>query len=192
MSASLVVLERFDSKLARRDGGAPGNVLEQRLRAEAFAEGYAAGEAAAAARADGESRFIAAVSAALEAQSAAGPRECARQAGEALKLILIRIFPIVADRGFAAEAAAVFARAAKDVGGAIEIAAPADKVEPLKALLEKTAPGAPVAVIADPALKGAAAAAKWTGGGVDFDLDTAARDVIAAFDAAMKQLESEK
>lgn len=194
MSASLVILERFDSHLARLNGdGAPGSVFEQRLRAEAFAEGYAAGEAAAGARVDAEARFLAAVAAALDREAASAPQKLAKEAGDALTLLLIRIFPTLTEKGFAAEAAAIFARALKDSPArTLEIKAPAERVDALKALIERRGAGAPVEIIADPALAGAVAAATWSGGGLEFDLDAAARDVIAAFDSALQELESEK
>ncbi len=193
MSASLVVLERFDARAPRRDGDeAPANVFEQRLRAEAFAEGYAAGEAAASARGDAEARFMAGLAAALEAEAVAAPREIATQAGQALRVLIERIFPTLIEKGFAAEAAAAFARAVKDAPGrTLDIRTAPDRAEALRALLQKTAPDAPVSIIADPALKDAAVA-HWAGGGLEFDLDAAAREIIAAFDSALNKTESEK
>ncbi|MGE0409304.1 MAG: hypothetical protein AB7P23_08595 [Amphiplicatus sp.] len=196
MSASLLKLERFDAPDAGPDeaiAAASGNVFEQRLRAEAFAEGFAAGQAAAAREAGEQGALANFVAAAIEGATDLLSQNLTHDAGAALKSILERIFPVLAEKGFAAEAAVILTNAAKNSGGRIlEISAPPDKTEALERLLNKSAPGASFSVKPDSTLKGAVARAVWLGGGLDVDLDQAASECLAALEAALNELESER
>ncbi|MBB5517309.1 hypothetical protein [Amphiplicatus metriothermophilus] len=187
MTRPALIFERFDDAPgpAASDGAATGeDVALQRARAEAFAEGYAAGQTASAARADaGEQMFRAAVNA-METELASLPARLATDAAAALRIFLERLFPALAAKGFAAEAAAAFEKARRESAvNRMEVFAPAEwEGEIARALAEAGA--AMVEVKADPALEGARARAEWAGGGLDFDLEEAMTACLAALDIA--------
>ncbi len=195
MNALALKLERFDASSPAGAKGAENaeSVLMQRARAEAYAEGYAAGQAAATGRAGDQQQLAAAVARALESEIASAPARAAADAGGALKLLLESIFPALSARGFAAEAAAAFAHAAREQGGgAWEIAAPKQHAAEIEKMLGVLAADGAFAVRADPAMSGARARAAWSGGGVDFDLEAATAGSLDAFEKALNALANEK
>lgn len=186
MTSNALILERFDSS-GRAGGGE--SVLIQRARAEAYSEGFAAGSAAVEAAANEEERFLAAVRNAVETELAGIPDQVNRRMSEAFRLVLEKIFPALAQSRFAEEAAKAFAEIQVETGVAsIDVAAPPDKVEPLRAVLEKLSPTGAINVTPDPELEGAVAKATWPGGGLDFNLDRAIAQCISTLEDAVKTL----
>lgn len=184
-------LERFDAPLAPLKGESKAESGLQEARAEGYREGYAAGEAAALAGENEDTQLIAALTAALEAEAAATPERVARETGETVRILIEKLFPALAKEGFAVEAAAAVAKiAGKRRNLAIDIAVSPDEAPAVEALLGKFAPDAKVAVIADAAIDGTVARAAWENGGMDFDLEGATQECLAAFRNAVSTLKN--
>lgn len=194
MTATALKLERFDpAPHAGERNDNNESVLMQRARAEAYAEGYAAGQAAASGRAEEHNHLAAALARAIEREVVMAPARAMEEAGGAVKMLLQTIFPTLSEKGFAAEAASAFARAARGSGrGVIEIAVSKQHAAAVEKLFAALAPGEAFEIRVDPALAGSSARATWSGGGVEFDMDAAVAACLDAFEKAIHSLASEK
>lgn len=191
MRSAALYLERFDPAPAAKSLPAEMDAREQRLRAEAYTEGFAAGQAAATANATRP--LIAQTAEALANEYADAPERIAHDAAGALIIVLERLFPALAQAGFAVEAGAAFTRLADTTASpSLEIFCSPQQLEALRAELARLAPERQFTVTADPEISGATARARWSTGGVDFDLDQATEECLAALRRAVQSLESEK
>lgn len=185
MSAALLKLERFDgaSLLA---GPAEHDVKTQQARAEAYSEGYAAGVASASAKTGERERLMASVAALIEAEASAAPVRLQEQAVAATRVIIEKIFPTLTRAGFAVEAAAALSSLMKTgASPMLQITTSPEHAKSLAALLKDMSPDAAISVRGDADITDAAAKADWTGGGVEFDLDRAAAQCLAALENAI-------
>ena len=184
MSFVSVTFEQFaDAPLLSEDRG-----VDPR---EAYLEGYAAGEAAALERlAESRRAFADAAQSLDEALQALKPSS-ERALSEALHTVFAALLPILAERGFAVEAAGAIARAfaGKSVAEVTIFIHPEQKGALAEALA--AAPGAPAfAIEADPSVPPAAARIVCGKGGLDFDLAAASEACLAALTAATRAMES--
>lgn len=195
MRNAALLLERFDapSAVRRLEAPAENGAGEDETRRAAYAEGFAAGEAAARAAASETAPLLAAAASALQSACQDAPRRITDEAAGALAVILERLFPELSKAGFAAEAAAAFARIARETDApSLEIFTSPEQVEALRAALARQATDADITVTADPGLAGATAQARWSGGGVDFDLDRTTKECLAALEKAAQSIGSER
>ncbi|MBI1366983.1 MAG: hypothetical protein GC153_13630 [Alphaproteobacteria bacterium] len=191
MSGPLVLLERFDRLPVRAAPRLPPAKAEDdaadRAREEGYAEGYAAGRAAAEAKGAEDTRLLAAVAAALEAQAAAAPDKIAAEASAALVAFLTHVLPKLSEAGFAIEAAAAFTKIAETAPDlAIEISTAPDHAKRLEEWIARFRPDAKLTVRADNSLQGAEANAAWVGGGADFNWAAAVEECLSALNKAVK------
>lgn len=185
MSAALLKLERFDQP-ALVAGPAEHDIKTQQARAEAYAEGYAAGVAAASSKAGEREKLMASVAALIDEQTLNAPAKVREQAIAAVQAVFEAVFPALSRAGFAVEAAAALSAVAKRATNvSLDIATSAEHADALQALICDLSPNAMISVTADPEISGAAARAEWSGGGVEFDLDRAASDCLAALESAI-------
>lgn len=192
MSAALLKLERFDAP-PQIGGPADNDVRKQQARAEAYAEGYSAGIAATSAKAGEREKLIAAIAALLETEAFDAPHRLQERAVGAVRVILETIFPTLSRAGFAVEAAAALSSLAKDSApSSLKIATALEHAKALEILIKEISPAAAIAVKADPDITGAAAKAEWTGGGVEFDLDSAGAQCLAALESAIGKVSNGK
>jgi hypothetical protein len=183
VSAALLKLERFDPPALGPPEASEHDILIQQARAQAFSEGYATGIAAYATKGNEREKFIAAATAAIEAANASAPQRVQQEAVGAAKAVLEAVFPTLSRAAFAVEAANALASLAKTGGAvALEVRAPEEHAAVIEGLIKEI--GGPITVKADEALTGAAATAVWQGGGVEFDLDRAAKECLAALERA--------
>lgn len=193
MRHASLLLERFDaqSSFCALPGAASDS--EKRAREEAYSAGFAAGQAAAANAAHEHDALLAAAANALATEYNDAPQRIAREAADALKIILERLAPALSEAGFATEAAAAFVRLARETGApSLEVFAAPDHVEELRAAIGRRIEDGAIGVAADSELTGSAARASWNCGGIEVDLDRTVNECLAALERAANSITSER
>lgn len=189
MTGAIAFLERFDDCV---NGADPMRSREQERRAADYAEGYAAGEAAALSRAAEQNEQLRRAATALDQKLTEFDNNAAGLLCDALASAAVKIFPMLAEKGFAHEAAVSLN----------EIVTAEDKSE----LVIKTAPnkdenvrvamtGLDIAdrstVVEDDALSGLTIGAEWNGGGVNFDTEKAISIFVASLEKVAGDLKGQ-
>ncbi len=195
MSALNMILENFDdaNACANRRANGSESVRMQQLRAAAYAEGLAAGEAAATVKINSDNEFLQVVAEKLDKKLAALSNDMAAHFCHALKTVIRKTFPTIAEEAFVIEASEAFLKRADfEDGGSVII-----KTAPLQApLLRKTLSTYPgcrsLTVEADDELPDLAVVAQWKSGGFELNLNEAINDCLSALEAVALQLKGEK
>lgn len=192
MSALSVILEDFEATSVGQAGGGiaeENSARVQQMRAAAYAEGYAAGEAAAAARRETDAQLLKTVAENIENALHDSSGRLKVQFCEALKTAIEKIFPPLAEKGFA-DAAALAVAETMHVNGTDEIVlnvAPARKAMVEQALSlycdEKA-----VSVESDASLPELAAKAAWRNAGIELDFGAAIEQSLSALENTIIQI----
>lgn len=182
-----VVLENFDGELVK--DGQSNDVRLQQAKAAAYAEGFTAGETAATARYQSESDFVAKAVEAIKGDFESVRDEQTAEVCDAFKQLVEKIFPGLAEIGFAEEAAATIRRinSFKFNGTATISVAPA-RVDLIEKIIADAGGNQMISVKDDDAQSTLALSARWESAGMDFDLEQSMTECLKALEAALANL----
>ena len=188
MSALRAILEDFEGGAAPEEGE---TVHVQQMKAAAYAEGYAAGEAAAIARRDADDEFLQHAMRSLDKAFDAMSANMQAEFCEALRSVVEKVFPSLAEAGFAdAAAAAVLEAAHFGDGAGIVVKAAPNRTAALERAFAAYGAERAASVEADPKLGDLAATAEWRDAGVEVDFEAAIQQALAALETTVQQLKN--
>ena len=189
MSALRAILEDFEGAAAPAAEGEAVHI--QQMKAGAYAEGYAAGEAAATARRGADDEFLQHAMRSLDKAFDAMSANMQAEFCEALRAVIEKVFPSLAEAGFADAAAAAVLKAAHfgDGEGIVVRAAPNRKAV-LEQAFSAYGAGKTASVEADPDLGDLAVTAEWRDAGVEVDFEAAIQQSLAALETTVQQLKN--
>ena len=185
MTSAIAFFERFDDGV---NGADPMRSREQERREADYAEGFAAGEAAALSRAMEQNEQLRRAASALERKLEEFDNTAAGVLCDALASAAAKIFPALAEKGFAQEAAVSLNEiAASENTAELVIKTAPGKDEHARAAISGLEIAERSTVVEDEQLSGLAIGAEWRGGGVNFDTEKA----ISMFIASLEQVAGE-
>lgn len=193
MSALKAILEDFE-RPAAFGGGAPLHADDSRLQAaasDAYAEGYAAGQAVTASQAGANSAALDSAAVQLNAAFANLSAEIRVQFCDALKAAIEKVFPMLAEKGFAENCAAAVADAAglgETEDARVTIKAAPSQAELLNAAFSRLELGDNIRIKTDAALSEMEIRADWDNAGLELDFDAAIRQSLAALEHTIAQI----
>lgn len=189
MTGSIAFLERFDDCA---NGAGAAHSREQEMRAADYAEGFAAGEAAALSRAAEQNEQLQYAATLLEQKLAEFDDSAADLLGGALASAAARIFPALAAKGFAFEAAASLSEIFSTEDKAqLVIKTPPEKDENVRVAMNGLNIAERTTVVEDDNLSGLAVSAEWDGGGVNFDTEKAISIFLSSLEKVAGELEGQ-
>ena len=186
MTGAIAFLERFDDGV---NGADPLRIREDERRAADYAEGYAAGEAAALARAAEQNEQLQRAASALEQKLTEFDDNAAGLLCDALASAAAKVFPALAEKGFAYEAAVSLNDIVAPEGKAkLVIKTAPGRDENVRAAVNGLDIGDRTTVAEDDELSNLAIRAEWNGGGVNFDTEKAISIFIASLEKVVGEL----
>lgn len=175
--------------------GAPSadDVRMQDAASDAYAEGYAAGQAAAVSQATAQSAVLDDTAIQLNAAFESLSADIRIQFCDALKAAIDKIFPMLADKGFAENCAAAVAEAAgfgdaEDGRAHVTIKAAPARAELLQAAFARLGLGENIRIKTDTGLSDLEIKADWNNAGLELDFDAAINQSLAALDHTIAQI----
>jgi flagellar biosynthesis/type III secretory pathway protein FliH len=187
MTGKCLVLERFDDGAGAL--GHPDEVRAQQQRAAAYAEGFAAGEAAALTRAAEGNSELQHAAEMLTKHLDDFDREAAVCLCKALEAAAGKILPVLAEKGFAHDAAGTLVDAVQKNGDAALVLKTApEKDEFLKKAMAEVGLQERINVEPDASLSGTQLAVTWECGGLAFDTDRAISLFLASLEKTIQDM----
>lgn len=197
MSALKAFLEDFERPPAPAPASAASATADDgRIKAvasDAYAEGYAAGQAAAASQTNANHQALDNAAVQLNAAFADLSSQVRVQFCDALKAAIEKVFPVLAEKGFAETCAAAVADAAgldetAAAGARVTIRTAPSQAEPLQAAFSRLNLENAVRITADAALSETEVKADWDSAGIELDVDAAIRQSLDALEHTIAQL----
>ena len=194
MSALKAILEDFEQPGAfGAVASSADDVRIQDAASDAYAEGYAAGQAAAVSQANARSEALDNTALQLNAVFANLSAEIRVQFCDALKAALEKVFPMLADKGFAENCAAAVADAAgrgdaDDRRAHVTIKAAPARAELLEAAFARLELGENISIKTDAGLSDLEIKADWDNAGLELDFEAAISQSLAALDHTIAQI----
>ena len=194
MSALKAILEDFEQPgVLAPVASSADDVRIQNAASDAYAEGYAAGQAAAASQASAQSEALDNTAMQLNAVFANLSAEIRVQFCDALKAAIEKVFPMLADKGFAENCAAAVADAAglgdaEDRRAQVTIKAAPARAELLEAAFARLELGDHIRIKTDDGLSDLEIKAGWENAGLELDFDAAISQSLAALDHTIAQI----
>ena len=153
-------------------GGDEQDVFAQRIKAEAYAEGFAAGEANANAQQENDLKFLNGVSDAIETCVDSFSAQIDARICDALRVLLERAFPKISECGFAVEAIdAVKQAIVVSQKPTINVNVSPDRVPLLTEMLGREGLSESIKLSPDPSKTNSQATIEWSNAGFDMDID---------------------
>ncbi len=189
MSGNVLILEQFDDAAGGLDSA---GVRAQQKRAADYAEGFAAGEAAALSRAMEQNQQLQIAAEAIERKLAMFDDMAAGHLCEALVAAVEKIFPALAEKIFAHEAAAAMNDIIqKSDKATLAVRTAPERLETVRAAIAALSLAERSAVASDDTLSGFEVCAEWDHGGISVDTEKATALFIAALEQATQELRDE-
>ncbi|MBT8473298.1 MAG: hypothetical protein HKN14_13050 [Marinicaulis sp.] len=171
MSEVSVKLDQFDDP-ALPVGGDEQDVFTQRIKAEAYAEGFAAGEARANTQQENDLKFLNGVSDAIATCVDSFPAQIDARICDALRVLLETAFPKISEHGFAVEAVGAIKQAiVVSNKPTINVNVSPDRVPLLVEMLGREKLSESVKLSPDPSKTKSQATIEWSNAGFDMDID---------------------